>query len=82
MSHTPGPWIVFMGEAFFHILPAGRPGEVASCAKSDNADLIASAPDLLAALQAVMHEWREGYGLRCEKQVRAAITKATTGEQP
>jgi len=42
-----------------------------------NARLIAAAPDLLAALEAVMDEWREGYGLRCEKQVRAAIAKAT-----
>lgn len=42
-----------------------------------NARLIAAAPDLLAALQEVMKEWREGYGLRCEDQVRLAISKAT-----
>lgn len=42
-----------------------------------NSRLIAAAPELLDALQQVMTEWREGYGLRCEDQVRAAIAKAT-----
>lgn len=32
--------------------------------------------DMLAALQAVVGEWREGYGLKCAEQVRAAIAKA------
>lgn len=41
-----------------------------------DARLIAAAPDLLAALKAVMDEWREGYGLNCVKQVRAAIARA------
>lgn len=41
-----------------------------------NMYLIAAAPDLLAALEAVMAEWREGYGLQCVDQVRAAIAKA------
>lgn len=40
------------------------------------ARMIEAAPDMLAALQAVMAEWREGYGLRCEQQVRAAIATA------
>lgn len=31
---------------------------------------------LLAALEAVMAEHREGYGLRCEAEVRAAIAEA------
>lgn len=34
-------------------------------------------PDLLAALQSVISEHQNGYGLQCEEQVRAAIDKAT-----
>ena len=45
-----------------------------------NARLIAAAPDLLAALQAVIAEHEDGYGLKCVEQVKAAIAKAT-GEQ-
>jgi hypothetical protein len=41
-----------------------------------NARLIAAAPDLLAACQAVLGEWRDGYGLDCIEQLRAAIAKA------
>lgn len=37
------------------------------------ADLI---DEMLAALEAVIGEWREGYGLRCKPQVDAAIRKA------
>ena len=45
-----------------------------------NARLIAAAPELLEALQAVMTEHEDGYGLKCVEQVKAAIAKAT-GEQ-
>lgn len=41
------------------------------------ARLVSAAPEMLEALNAVMAEWRDGYGLRCEKQVRFAIGKAT-----
>ena len=47
----------------------------------DERRLIAAAPKMLAALEAVMAEWRDGYGLRCKKQVCTAIAEAT-GEQP
>ena len=33
--------------------------------------------EMLEALRAVLAEWREGYGLKCIEQVRAAIAKAT-----
>jgi len=46
-----------------------------------DARLVAAAPDLLAALQAVIAEHEDGYGLRCADQVRAAYKKAT-GEEP
>ena len=41
-----------------------------------DARLIAAAPDLLAALKAVLAEYREGYGLNCLNQVTQAIRAA------
>jgi hypothetical protein len=38
---------------------------------------MAAAPDLLEALQAVIAEHEDGYGLKCVEQVKAAIAKAT-----
>lgn len=50
-SFTPGPWIVFVGDGYFDILPAGREGYVAEDIKNTHdADLIAAAPKLLAAV--------------------------------
>ncbi len=85
MTHTPGPWTFgHWGKDFwigtdslgenklakvfwdFGTLEQGR----------KNACLIAAAPELLEALKAVMDEWRDGYGLNCVEQVRAAISKA------
>ena len=43
--------------------------------------LLKERDDMLAALEAVMAEWRDGYGLRCKTQVCTAIAKAT-GAQP
>lgn len=36
-------------------------------------DLVEDNERLRAALQAVLDEWREGYGLHCVEQVRAAL---------
>jgi hypothetical protein len=50
-KHTPGPWIVFIGDDDFDILPAGRPGEIAGrITNSADASLIVAAPDMLKAL--------------------------------
>jgi hypothetical protein len=60
------------------LMPCRLPGGGATIDVTDtDMALIAAAPELLEALQAVMAEWREGYGLGCEKQVRAAIAKGT-----
>jgi len=40
------------------------------------AKILASAPELLKALEAVVLEHQEGYGLKCIDQARAAIAKA------
>jgi len=47
------------------------------CCTPNEADarLIAAAPEMYEALKAVMDEWREGYGLNCVEQVRAALAK-------
>ena len=65
-KHTPGPWFITNPHSMgtFYIESRIRPGilqEVASCGPTENNDhreanarLIAAAPDLLAALQAVL----------------------------
>jgi len=67
VGHTPGPWFVFIGTGEFIVMPAGRPGEIATipsaldrsseAAKraSADADLIAAAPDLAFA---AMEAWK------------------------
>lgn len=44
--------------------------------KAEIARLRASHAELLAALKSVMAEYEDGYGLRCVKQVHAAIAIA------
>ena len=86
-EHTPGPWVLAQGydgsgpwdrltvetadrKWVLCIVNSSKP----ECGA--NACLISAAPDMLAALQAVMGEWRDGYGLNCVQQVRDAIAKA------
>lgn len=89
-GHTPGEWtieeygddetpsLVIHKDTETRVCFMATPGSHGDPAKIEaDARLIAAAPDMLAALQAVMAEWREGYGLRCEQQARAAIDKAT-----
>ena len=86
-AHTPGPWTIESSVnsnygCEVHSVAAKVKAKRVVCRlggpdRNANARLIAAAPDLLSALQEVMFEWRNGYGLRCENQVRAAIGKAT-----
>lgn len=85
-NHTPGPWaanpdgLIHAGKNRLHIAQAATIGM--GHAAAANARLIAAAPDLLAALQAL--EWavdgvayiQEEYAEQVEK-ARAAIAKAT-----
>jgi hypothetical protein len=65
-DYTPPPWIVFVGESVFDVLPAGRPGSVAvNIANSADADVIAAAPDLFEA--ALRQEMAELLHLSCEE---------------
>ena len=86
-KHTPGPWRVVpqAGEYFYEI----RGGTVKDsiliaeisdiCERDENARLIAAAPDMLAALEAILpttksDEWLLTY--HDLARVRAAIRKA------
>lgn len=86
MNHTPGPWVasemrVFRGDIdgntyIAGTAPADYSGGDTSEAKA-NARLIAAAPDLLAALEAVIANGHESApGLGAYLNARAAIAKA------
>lgn len=93
MKHTPGPWFAVRNSCYWEVNPARKVGDydtpftVADCCASDpsnttglqeaNARLIAAAPDLLAALVALDHE----YGPKTLRMAQDAIAKAT-GEAP
>lgn len=81
---TPAPWRVEGTNSGLFVAGA-KPGylaEVRDCGSGDvaaNARLIASAPDLLAALKGVQAAWDENRLLTSDEAaaVRAAIAKAT-----
>lgn len=90
-KHTPGPWYVseergLQGEVCYHAIKDSGESYVASTwagANAANASLIAAAPDLLEALEALMPQ-EIGYGnsmcvdsyLNAVVVARAAIAKA------
>jgi hypothetical protein len=94
MSHTPGPWtvglrnddsIIRAGEdGIAHIFDVRRFGPDSNIDPATqgiwqaNARLIAAAPDLLAASQAVIAAWHSGTFSDEAMTLRAAIAKATT----
>jgi hypothetical protein len=86
--HTPGPWTVTLGDtiagapAYWLIEGAGGVvGDVQSV-NADDARLIAAAPALLAALQAVADYWAGGdVPAEIDAQMRAAIASATGADQ-
>lgn len=91
-QHTPGPWTPH--EQGVHPYPFvcgpaeptehGEESFLVAYATGVNAEanvnLIAAAPDMLAALQNLVGEWPEGEGMKLGdriQQARAAIDKAT-----
>ena len=87
-KHTPGPWMEssfevwspLNGKRFGKVVANLRRAEAPDDEARANARLIAAAPDLLAALEAIVNY----QGLQIvvitddqEKQARAAIAKAT-----
>lgn len=77
-DHTPGPWNV--GGANIMIMAGEGPDRraVAFAATDANATLVAAAPDLLAALEAMvhMHEHDQSGSGAIVTLARAAIAKA------
>jgi hypothetical protein len=84
--HTPGPWNFAQLEHGRYSIY--RNGPLAYCGDAavpgdglDNARLIAAAPDLLDALQALVSSWEAGTPYTTEiGAARAAIARATGGK--
>ena len=88
-KHTPGPWEVEWGhhdyetdsyQANISVASWNNPASVARVFTSANARLIAAAPNLLAALEAIHAHLENGDSANatCEELARAAIAKATS----
>ena len=79
-QHTPGPWAIepdALGESSIVTDNGGTIADVYG-RNPANARLIAAAPDLLAALQAVADYWAGGdVPADIDAAMRAAIAKAT-----
>ena len=82
-GHTSGPWEAD-GTLIFMRPPNGELGggfDIRDCPKPEaNARLIASAPDLLEALELAVYEVRKTMTSECSEMCEAAIAKATKGE--
>ena len=85
-AHKPGPWEAVPGAAYWHIrrvhdAELGITENVAAADSEGDARLIAAAPDLLAALEAVASHWADHdllyeHELVLAKQAEAAIAAA------
>ena len=77
MTHTPGPWVIFHCDGISSIMPAMREGEIATNIRNDDdARLIASAPELVAALKGLMAFTEFQFSqLPQAKDARAALAK-------
>jgi hypothetical protein len=82
--HTSGPWNLFEGRTWNHVEQDSTGVSICSLPKTEaglaNARLIASAPELLEALQALI-DMSDSEGLICGPRLidnaRAAVAKAT-----
>jgi len=84
-KHTPGPWTIEESELMGRdIVSAGNMALICTQVYSpDDARLIAAAPELLAALQAVAEQTRHpdyDWPVCLSREVSAAIAKATGSE--
>lgn len=89
LKHTPGPWFIqYETTARFHIGPSdnyhlisANKGVCSEARAEANAKLIAAAPDLLEALQAMVQDarqpWQFSNPAKVLEKARAAIAKAT-----
>ena len=82
-KHTPGPWLTYVSKwpdqiVIRSMFPCGQERAHVAVTNSENARLIAAAPELLEALQGLLEitDFHELYGSKTEA-ARAAIAKAT-----
>lgn len=88
MKHTPGPWYYTANDANGGMVTDRRGTQIAWTLSGDpvencaNSCLIAAAPELLAALQAMLHRFGDAADkpTPAELLAKAAITKATGAE--
>jgi hypothetical protein len=85
MKHTPGPWYREPAKSFYVSADNGTQ-IIASCDRMANAQLIAAAPDLLAALQEMVicfdpYSQPGNDGHNALANALAAIQKATGDSQ-
>jgi hypothetical protein len=83
-KHTPGPWVRY-DQDYAEIVTADHKSSVAMVARAEDADLIAAAPDLLAACEAAQswiadfhadaRDWPDNMDA-LSANLRAAIEKA------
>ena len=91
VKHTPGPWVAEdyagAGSVPWYVVPHDHKGTIAALTGLDaeaNARLIAAAPDMLEALQALVSANNSTDGMAMRKawgKADAAIARAT-GEKP
>lgn len=80
VKHTPGPWYATEGEYEdeFEVVASDGAVTIAQPPTEADADLIAAAPDLLAALQYIVAWNPEDWSAeQARDMARAAIAKAT-----
>ena len=79
-SHTPGPWEVFNSHTGPYVIDSAEQGAICKlewCLEAEaNARLIASAPELLAALKRLLSDVIVCYDVGVLREARAAIAKA------
>ena len=80
-QHTPGPWAALEDDGMWGIYPANSDGDpivwqMGGIDNESDACLIAAAPELLAACEAIVGAWQSSIETPWLFQVRAAIAKA------
>ena len=85
MSHTPGPWrtdghsVTYPNDGIIFLTPSVREGGVMNWV--DNRELIAAAPELLVAAEAVMASmWSRSKEARSARNNLEAAIKKARGE--
>lgn len=79
--HTPGPWKLKQHGINHYTLTGSSPGLIADIHRDEDAQIIAAAPDLLAALRGLLNALPSATTHPAIRAARAAIANATGDEQ-